>query len=231
MEKVDFSIEQGNATLTASKKYTANGTSDGISPDDVQKLQTDLDDASAKDTAQKKAVEFVLNQTDLQAKTMAKLVALIRKAQNAAKGVYGEDDKARMSEFHVGGKNQLETVKSVLSEAKYMKSVTMDHKGDLAVHGFKDADIASFDTLASELTTNNANQKDALKVQKGSTADRDASMKTLQKTIRKIRKSAKAIFADKPSILIEFEPVAQGRHGTKATPAPAPQTQATDKSK
>ena len=221
VDLVNFIMQKANALLTVCLKYAAGPDVDGISSDDIQSLQSATDDVAAKNTAQEKAVETEQKLTSLLDDTLAKGHALIRKAQNAAQAHYGKDNRARNQEFHIGGKD-IRTVKAMGDELGYMKSAVTDNKDDLAKHGFKDTDIASFDSVSQELKTNSGNQKDAQKVKKAATKERDASVKNLQAVIRSIQKTAKVVFADKPSVLIEFESIREGRHGTKTQP-PTPQ--------
>ena len=219
MEKLDFTVQAGKTLLSTSTKYVKTDTADGINQVDITALQSAIDDAVSKDTAQKKAMESVANFTDVQNKYMEAALGLIRKTQSAAKAAYGEDNKPKMKEFHVGG-NGIRTVKAMLSELKYMKSVATECKDDLTKSGLKDSDIANFDTISTSLSDSDMQQENSKKVQKRSTKDRDDSMTSLQKTMRRIRHIAKSVFSDQPSVLIEFEPISEGRGGRKAQQAP-----------
>lgn len=222
MERLDFTVQSAKALLGVCKKYLKTDANEGISQDDIDLLQTRVDDASMKDTAQKKAVETLGNLTNLQNGIMEKGFGLIRKTQSAAKAAYGEDNKPKMKEFHVGG-DSLRTVKAMMSELKYMKSVATDHKDDLAKSGLKDSDIANFDVISAELSDSDTQQENAKKIQKRSTKERDDSLDVLQKAMRRIRNVAKSVFADQAAVLIEFEPVAEGRSAAKKNPPPAPE--------
>jgi len=190
-----------------------------------------LDDASAKDTEQKQAVGKAIAKTNLVNGSMSKGHDLIRKVQNAAKGTYAEDDNAKMKEFHIGGKSRIDTEKAMLSELKYMKTVAIGNKSDLAANGVDNDDITAFDGIIAELTSNLADQKNAQKVQKAATAARNVSIKALQKSMNKIQKSAKAIFAKQPSVLTEFESIHDGRHGTRKDKSQPPAVEPTKSSK
>jgi hypothetical protein len=219
LEALNFLLEKANALLAVCLKYPAGEGTDGISAGDIQTLQTAIDDAKEKNTAQEKAVETEIKLTDLQAQTMEKGHGLIRKTQNAGQSEYGKENKPRNKEFHIGGET-IKSVKTMGAELKYMKSVATDNKADLAKHGFKDSDITNFDAISTELDTNSSNQKDAQKVQKAATKERDDSMKNLQKAARRVQKAAKVVFEKQPSVLIEFESIHDGRHAAK-TPTPA----------
>lgn len=233
LETLNFLVQKATALLKACLNHPASDGVDGISSEQIQSLQSAMDDVDVKNTDQEKAVEFEGKQTGFVNETMAKGHALITKTHNAAQAHYGKDNKARNREFHIGGK-AVTSVKSMRSELKYLKSVATDNNADLAKHGFKDSDIANFDTISAELKTNSANQKNAQKLQKGATKERDASMKNLQKVVRSIQHDAQVIFEKEPSILVEFESISDGHHGAKAAPAPPvpePQAQSTSKTK
>jgi hypothetical protein len=157
---------------------------------------------------------------------MEKGVALIRKTQAAAASVYGEGDKQRMKEFHVGVVS-VTTVKVMTTELAYMKGVAEKRKIDLAKRGLKDADIAAFDTINAELTDNDASQEAAKKMQKEATAARNDSVGTLNNIMRSMRKAARVAFADKPEMLVEFETITAARSGKKQEPVPAVNAAAT----
>lgn len=146
----------------------------------------------------------------------------IQRMKEAAKGAYGEGDGPKMHEFHVG-KDIPKTVKGLVTELKYIKEVALANKTDLAKHGVKDGQIESLSTAADELSQIDADQETAKKKQKAATKDRDNAMEALQKTMRKIQHTARSVFADEPSTLIEFESITRrrGPGGQNNTPPPA----------
>jgi len=214
MEKLYFTVQDAKALVGTCTKYLKTDSTEGISQNDIQALQVALDGVVEKDTRQKKAMEMVTNFTEFQKKSMDVGLALIRKTQNAVKAAYGEDNKSKMREFHIGG-NGIRTVKAMMSELKYMKGVATDHKGDLTKSGLKDNDIANFGAISTALSDSDTQQENAKKIEKRSTKERDNSMKTLQKAMRRIRRIANSVFADQPSVLIEFEPMIDKHYKAK----------------
>lgn len=221
MEKLDFSVQQGNVLLSVCKKHPASDGTDGIAAEDIELLENRVNDASAKDILQKKAVENLAALTANQNARMTDGNALIRKTRDGAKGQYGEDNKAMMKKFHIGA-GALTSVKSMSSELEYMKEVTNECLTDLAKAGIKSSDISAFDSISTDLKSIDADQESAKKVQKARTKERDDALDALRKTMRRIRNKAKSIFADNQSVLTEFEPVAEGRGGAKKGEPPAP---------
>jgi len=223
MEELDFTLQGGEGLMLACTKYAEGASARGITAANIQLLRTSLDYASACNTAQKKAVEKVTNLTDSQNQLMAEGLGLIRKIQNAARSKYGEDNKTTMKEFHVGGPS-LTTVKAMIAELKYMKSEATDRKEDLAEGGLEESDIAKSDTIGAKLTSTDALQENAKRVQKAATKTRNQSMKALAKAMRKIRNEAKVVFENQPEVLVEFEPMAEGRGrgGKENPPTPPP---------
>ncbi len=221
LEALMFLIENAKSLLVPSLKYQAGDGKDGISVEDTANLQATIDNAETKNTAQQMAVEAEEKMTELQTATIEKGRALIRKTQNAGQAEFGNDDKARKSEFHIGADN-ISSVKKMDSELKYMKAVATNNLAALKKHGFKEADVASFDAISTELDLNSTNQKNAQNLQKAATNERDKAMKSLQKAVRRIQKSAKVVFADQPSVLIEFESIHEGRGGGKTPPQAPP---------
>jgi hypothetical protein len=223
MEQIDATIQKGNVLLAVANKHAAGTSSEGISADAIQGLSGAIDDALAKDTAQKSAVQNVTTLTALQNETLDNGMALIRKEQNAGKTVYGEDNKPVMKELHVGWP-AITTVKALTTELAYCKSIAQKRATDLAKAGFKDSDIAAFDTITDALGKNDTEQENAKKLQKKATKVRDDAMIVLKKAIKKVQNNARVVFAGQPNVLIEFEPVAPGHGGTKAKPAAAKAT-------
>jgi len=165
-------------------------------------------------------VQAVGDSTVLQNKSMEKGRALIRKTQNAFIAVYGEGDKQKKKEAHIG-KGFITTVKAMITELEYMKGVAEKRKADLAKRGLKDTDIAAYDTIIAELTDNDTAQENAKKVQKKATAARNASVNALNKLMKSLRKTVQVAFADQPEMLVEFETITVKRSGKKQEPAPA----------
>ncbi len=210
MEKLDATVQEGNVLLGTSTKYAAGASGDGISAEDIQSLTTTIADATTKDTMQKTAMQTVADLTAQQNKGMERGLAHIRKTQNAAKAAFGENDRQRMKEFHVGG-NSLTTVKAMVTELSYMKSTAATNKTELAKSGFKDADLTEFDTITQALSDVDVKQENAKKVQKNATTARDEAMNGLRGVMKKIRNTAKVIFAGRKDVLVEFEPIPAGR--------------------
>jgi len=226
-EAVNFVLEKANALLTVCLKYLAGPDKPGISSDDVQSLQSGIDNLTQKNTDQEKAVEAEGKQTDLVNQTVDRGHAIIMKTRNAGQAHYGKKNTVRNKEFHVG--KEIKTVKGMNDELKYMKSVATDNKDDLAKHGFTSADIDEFDAVSQDLKTNSGNQKNAQTVQKAATADRNASMKNLQSVMFSIQKTAKVVFEKQPSVLVEFGSI-HDSHGS-GRKKPLPKGQATPSAK
>jgi hypothetical protein len=226
IEGLDVAVQEGNVLLGIIKKHAGELAGNGIEAEDIQVLQAAIADVFAKNKLQTDAVQAVSDLTVLQNKSMEKGLALIRKTQAAAASVYGEGDKQRMKEFHVGVVS-VTTVKVMTTELAYMKGVAEKRKIDLAKRGLKDADIAAFDTINAELTDNDASQEAAKKMQKEATAARNDSVGTLNNIMRSMRKAARVAFADKPEMLVEFETITAARSGKKQEPVPAVNAAAT----
>ena len=102
MEILNDFVQDAKALAVAAKNHTASADGEGIPQEDIQLLQGGIDDTVAKDKEQKDAVQLVSDLTAAQNQTMDKSSALIRKTQNAAKAVYGEDNKQINKEVHIG---------------------------------------------------------------------------------------------------------------------------------
>lgn len=221
MEQVDVVIQDANVLLAVAKKHAAGDSADGIDADAIQGLSDAHDNLLDKNTAQQKAVKAVNTLTEAQDTTLAAGLTLIRKVQNAGKSVYGESNKPMMKVLDVGG-DAPTSVKKMTTKLAYMKDVATNKLAELKKGGVKEGDITQFDTVAASLAENDTAQEKAKKVQKAATLARDEALDVLKKAVRKVRNNAKSVFANNPSVLIEFEPVATGRGSAKAKPEPAP---------
>ncbi len=219
MEIMDETLQEATALQGPATKYQSADGKDGIPAEQVESLAAGMADASQKHTDQQKAVEAVGKLTAQQNDKMAEGTGLIQKTRQAVKGKYGERNEVINKAFHIGSEMP-KTVKKMRSELKYQQTVVMEHKTDLAPHGIKDAEIASFATIEADLANIDQSQENAKKLQKAATQARNDSMKSLQKTMRKIQHTAHSIFAGQPLVLIEFETIANA--GGKKNPPPPP---------
>ena len=190
MEELNEVVQDAKSLATAANNHTASATEEGINPDDIQGLTAAIADTTTKNKLQQDAVQAVSDLTDAQKKTMERATALIRKTQAAAKGTYGEENKQIMKEFHIGSQT-ITTVKSMMSELKYMKGVAQKRLTDLTGAGLKQTDVDAFDTIGADLDDIDGRQENAKKKQKGATQVRDESMDALRKLMKKIRNKAK----------------------------------------
>jgi hypothetical protein len=218
MEKLESTVQDARALLKTAQKYAATDERDGIDPDLAAALATAIERAVAADTTQQNSLRDVGRFTEAQDKAMARAKLLIGKQRNAAKGRYGVQDKQMMKEFHVGAAPAV-TVKGMVVELAYMKSVAEKRVGDLTKHGFKAADMAALDAAAEELKQADASQELAKKAQKNATQARNDAVKDLQQAIQKVRSTAKSVFAGQKSILVEFESIKRAKPAKKAKPA------------
>ena len=219
MEQLNEVVQNAKTLEATAKSHAPNGTEDGIAREDTQILTEAIADTQAKNKDQQNAMQAVSNLTDAQNKTLERGQALIRKVQTAAKGAYGAENKLMMKEFHVGSLASA-TVKGMMSELKYMNGVAVKRFADLSKSGLKQSDIDKMDQVGSELDDTDARQENAKKKQKSATQVRDESLETLRKTMKRIRNKAKVIFADNPSVLLEFESITMKRSAKKQEPAP-----------
>jgi hypothetical protein len=211
MDLLNAAVQDANVLFKAAGKYLASDGADGLDPDLVAGLETALKEALALDTAQRNALRAVGALTAAQDKAMAKALALIRKARTAAKARYG-GDKTSLKDFRVGEERAL-TVKGMITDLAYFKSVASKRLGDLSKFGFRAADLAAFDAVAAELERTDTEQELAKKAQKNATAARNDAYHALVLAARQLRLSAKAVFADRSDVLRELSPIKRAKKG------------------
>ncbi len=221
MEQMDEILQQGIITLTAARKHAASDGTDGIADGQIKTLEGQLGEAGLKNNEQQAAVQKAAGLTQQQNEKMADSTAAIKRIREAAKGEYGEENKALMKEFHVGDA-VTHSVKKLTTELTYLQGVAQTHNVDLAKHGIRDVEIQGLGALASSLSGIDAEEEIAKKQQKAKTSERDAAMKALRRTIARVRHSAKSIFADDPTVLAEFELIGRAKGAKQPPPTPPP---------
>ena len=227
---VDETIQEANSLSGVMDKYASPLDDAGFGEPERNGFKLAIADLLAKDTAQKNSIEIVRQKTEAQNKAMTDALELIRTTQNAARAAYGETDKTVMKEFHVG-KERINSVKVMTTELSYMKGVAINNQTDLAKNGFSADDIASFDTLATNLATADMEQENAKKGQASFTSSRDKAWDVLDKLIKKVRNIAKVKFRKDADILNEFSSVIVKRGGRGGGSDETPPTPPTDTKK
>lgn len=218
---IDVIIQEANALLGLIVKYFTQLVEAGFGETEKNGFELAIADLLAKDTAQKNALENVRQKTEAQNDAMVAALEHFRASQNAAKAAFGEDNKTKMKEFHVGNV-KINTVKGMITELAYMKTVAVKYQTELTKNGFAADDIAEFDTLSQNLTNADKEQEIAKKAQVTATAGRDKSADALDKLIKKVRNIVKVKFRKEPEILNEFSSIT--RKAASAKEEPAPQT-------
>jgi len=217
---IDTVLEDARVLNGVARKHSGKLVDVGVTEDELTGLETLINEAGEKDTEQKQAQNDVRAKTQGQNDAMARSSACIRKVQTAAKAVFLKD-KGTLKEFHVGGKPPA-TVKAMSTELAYMKEIAGKYKSQLATRGIKDADITSFDTCASDLTTANVEQENARRLQVAATSARDKAIENLKDAMYRLRKSAEIQFVDDESVLNEFKTIVVRRSARKANGQPQP---------
>jgi hypothetical protein len=227
---VDETIQEANSLSGVMDKYASPLDDAGFGEPERNGFKLAIADLLAKDTAQKNSIEIVRQKTEAQNKAMTDALELIRTTQNAARAAYGETDKTVMKEFHVG-KERINSVKVMTTELSYMKGVAINNQTDLAKNGFSADDIASFDTMATNLATADMEQENAKKAQASFTSSRDKAWDVLDKLIKKVRNIAKVKFRKDEDILNEFTSITVKRGGKGGGGEETPPTPPTDTKK
>jgi hypothetical protein len=222
MEIFDYTVQDAKVLSLTSKSHTAGEPGSGIDPDYIIALDACIADAVFKGKAQEEAIKSVGALTEKQNLVIADALKLRTKLQNAGRTSYGDDNKQKMKELHVGY-DVGSAVKTVSTELTYLAGVALRLQADLLKPGFKPADTAMFATLSTQLDANDGEQETAKKAQVNATAARNTSLKALQKTMKVIRGNAKVVFQNNEDILLQFEPISEGRAAAKKE-EPTPST-------
>ena len=216
---VDVIVQEANSLLGLMEKYSAPLDEAGFGETERNGFKLSIAEVLAKDTAQKNAVEVVRQKTMEQNDALAAALQQIRASQNAARAAFGENNSARMKEFHVG-KERLNTSSTLITELAYQKDVAVKYQTELTKNGLSVDDIAAFDTFALGLTKADKEQENAKKAQVTATAGRDKSADALDKLIKKVRNIVKVKFRKDPDVQKEFSSITRKAASAKEEPAP-----------
>lgn len=175
-------------------------------------FKTAKEELTAKETAQQRAVKFAQSKTADQDTLIKEITAVIKMVQNAAKSAFGKDEQ-KLKLFKV--KERIPTsVKGLRSLCEYLKEMVAEQNEILLKNGLSQEDIDSLGLASSNLTTVDAEQENAKKLQVKATLTRDNAAANLKDQTFRVRSFAQACFAKNPAVLIEFEPITKG-HGGK----------------
>ena len=200
---VDRKIQDAQNLEPVANKYQSQIATAGISTEYMTEYHTKLEDAIAKDVAQKESMENKKSATRLQDSVLKRCYAALKKVLNIAKSAY-VDDRDRLKEFHIGGK-LVRGVGATLAELAYMKNAVTDHMDELGQWGANEALLTEIDTCIRELTDADNSQENAKNLQVVATNERDRAVDMLEKAKYRIRKAAEIVFADNADMLKEFE--------------------------
>ncbi|MBI1804081.1 MAG: hypothetical protein HY033_05000 [Ignavibacteriae bacterium] len=217
---IDAVLEDARVLDGVARKHAADLVNAGVTSDELAGLEALINTASEKDTQQKQSQNTTHAKTQAQNDAMARSAACIRKLQTAAKAVFLKD-KSKLKEFHIGAKPPA-TVKAMSTELAYMKEIGEKYKVELAARGIKDADIASLDTCANDLTTANVEQENTRRLQVTATNVRDKAIRDLKDAMYRLRKSAEIQFGSNSDVLNEFRTIIVQRAAKKTNGAPEP---------
>jgi len=204
-EYVDEKVQDGNVLLRVVRKYKSELAEVGVTDEFISDFEGKIHAVVEKDTAQREAVNFIMQKTDEQNEQLKRARACIRKIKTAAKDAfYGNSRLSK--EFHIGGRS-ITTVKGMLTELAYFKKKVSKRLEDLTNSGIKDTDIAEIDDCMSSLTSVDTDQENGKRLRTTATNERRTALEALNKIMFRVRKKAEIRFTGDVNILNEFRTI------------------------
>jgi len=211
-EKIDYLLQDTELLKTTVANNRAAMDLKGYTDARYNNLTGAETELRQKEVTQQNAVKLVNQRTATQNNSMAKVAATTKLFQNAAKSAFG-NDTVNLKKFRVG-EVVPNTVKKLATWAEYFTGLTLEHKDILLQNGVTEEDLTELNSAYGLLISSDAAQENAKKLQLAATQERDEAYKKLLDQIFKTRNFAKACFAKRPEILVQFKPLAKGRSST-----------------
>ena len=209
--KVNYHIQDGNALDETTTRNLAAMTEKGFETENQTLLQECIADASIKETAQKKAESDLSDKTAEQNSAISETQASIKKLKGAV--ITGYDSDVRTQKLFNVGKRLPYTLNSLRSECEYLATIIPGKETVLLKNGLVQADLTALANASARLVTADKAQEDAKKIAKSATLTRDESIKKLKAIKKKIRNFVNTAFQGNTEMLIQFEPIPEGRGG------------------
>ncbi len=222
--KVNYHLQDGSTLDETTTRNITLMTEKDFEIENQTLLQNCIADATAKETAQKKAASDLSDKTAEQNTAISETQELIKKIRGAV--ITGYDSDVRTQKLFNIGKRLPYTLNGLRSESEYLSTVVPGKEPVLLKSGLVQADITALTNAPARLVKADKAQEDAKKIGISATLTRDESIKKLKAIKKKIRNFVKTAFQGNEAILVQFEPIPEGRGGgngggdTPPTPPP-----------
>jgi hypothetical protein len=211
--KINYLVTDADALEETIVENRAAMDEKGFDPDSYNALTSSIADLKTKETAQQEAEEAGETNTAGLDAYISILVGHLSKLRLAAKSVF-VNDKRMQKVFNVGLKIP-ESVAKLTPMINKLNAEIDKYKPQLIKKGFAQEKIDALIAAPVQLEMMAKAQENAKKLQKSKTIERNAAVKELQIKMREIRNFAAINFADKPEILVQFDPIPKGRGKNK----------------
>jgi hypothetical protein len=206
---ISYTLEDGKNLAKTIDEQTDLLTAEGFDQENNTKLKAALADLETTEKAQNKATNDTDKKAAQQIKVVDRVISLIRRLRDAARAAYIDEPK-KLRLFKVEDRIP-RGVGALCSFCDYLVPIAEEEKAILSKNGFLQADLDVLKAAATSVETAGSARKLHVKSQKSATIVRNDSAEEVKKIIKKIRKFTKARFAERPEILVLFEPLSKGK--------------------
>lgn len=209
--KVNYHIQDGNSLDQTTTRNLDALKEKGFEAENQTALQDCILDTTTKEKAQNKAAKDITDKTAEQNTAVDETKDLVKKVRGAV--LTGYDTDIRTQNLFNIGKRLPYSVNGLRSECEYLSTVIPGKEVVLLKNGLVQADLTALTNASARLVTADKAQEDAKKIGVSSTVARDESLKKLKTIKKKIRNFVKTAFQGNKEILVQFEPIPDGRGG------------------
>jgi hypothetical protein len=212
---INYIVEDGeNLSETIDEKAELL-KAEGFDEENNVQLKAALAELKLKAQAQNKSVNDTEKKSAAQIKVVSKTKSLLQRLRDAARGAF-QDDPKKLKQFKVDeaiprGPGKLTAL------IEYLIPLVDEEKVILGKNGFLQADIDNLKAAPANVEAAGNARKKNVKAQKSATMVRNDAAEVVKNLVRKIRRFTKARFAERPEILVLFEPLPKGKSGSSVS--------------
>jgi hypothetical protein len=208
---VNYTIMDGNNLAKTVEEQLVKLKAENFNEEDLTALKVSITDLIAREKEQELAVNFTETKVAAKDKVFDVTIATIKRMREAARGGFAKEPK-KLKQFRTD-----ETISkgaaTLSSTCEYLAPIAEAEIAVLSKNGFNQADLVILKGAPEQVKTAASDSRRALKQQKAATIIRNDAADEVTRLAKKIRRFVKARFAEKPEVMVLFEPLPKGKGG------------------
>lgn len=218
--QINYTLADGTNLSKTVDEQIGILTAEGFDEESIVKLKAALAELNSKEVAQGTATNNRDKKVAAKQKVVTKAMNLVKRLRDAVRGAY-QEDKKKLKQFKTD-EPVTNGVNTLSAMCEYLVPVASAEIAVLSKNGFNQQDLDNLTSMAELIRNAGSDSKRALKLQKSATIIRNEAADEVIKLTKKIRRFVKARFADKPEVMVLFEPLPKGRGNAAVEETPAP---------